>query len=66
VVQVIAMAQALRRGTLPPIAGLAPASFLAQAPLRPLASCEPTAARAALLLSVGAPGLAGAVRVQVP
>jgi 3-oxoacyl-[acyl-carrier-protein] synthase II len=62
VVQAIALAEALRRGALPPIAGLArPAA----GPLAPVVRAGPTAARVALGISTGAPGLVGAVRVEV-
>ncbi len=63
VVQAIALAAALRAGHLPPVAGLARS---APGPLRPLTAAEPTQARAGLALSAGAPGLAGAVRVELP
>lgn len=62
-VQVIALGALLREGRLPPVAGLRRA---APGPLRPLAAAEPTRARSALGLSSGAPGLAAAVRVEVP
>jgi 3-oxoacyl-[acyl-carrier-protein] synthase II len=62
VVQAIALAGALRRGVVPPIAGL---ERPAGGPLAPAARRAPTAARAALGLSTGAPGLVGAVRVEV-
>lgn len=63
VVQTIALAAALRAGRLPPVAAL---DRGAAGPLRPLATAEATSARAGLALSLGAPGLAGAVRVAVP
>ncbi|QRN92950.1 hypothetical protein JRI60_27475 [Archangium violaceum] len=63
VVQLIALASCLRRGVLPPVAGLREP---APGRLRPLTKAEETAARQALALSVGAPGLAGVVRVEVP
>ena len=60
IVQVIALAELLARGTLAPIAGLA-------APIsdRLVTATTPTDARVALGLSTGAPGLAAAVRVEV-
>ena len=63
VVQTIALAELLRRQTLPPIAGLRNA---APGPLRPLIHAEATSARAALGFAAGAPGLAGLVRVELP
>ncbi|TKD07548.1 beta-ketoacyl synthase N-terminal-like domain-containing protein [Polyangium fumosum] len=63
VVQAILLAEALRAGALPPIAGLDRPSA---GPLRPLARAEETRARSALALSAGMPGLAGALRVEVP
>jgi 3-oxoacyl-(acyl-carrier-protein) synthase len=63
VVQTIALAAALRAGRLPPVAGLDRAR---PGPLRPLVAAEATAARSGLALSTGAPGLAGAVRVELP
>jgi 3-oxoacyl-(acyl-carrier-protein) synthase len=60
--QVMAMTAALRAGTLPPIAGL---SVPARAPLRPLTQATATAARTALCLSAGSPGLCGAVYIEV-
>jgi 3-oxoacyl-[acyl-carrier-protein] synthase II len=63
VVQAIALAVALRAGRLPPVAAL---DRGAPGPLRPLGTAEPTQARAGLALSAGAPGLAGAVRVELP
>ncbi|MDI1447179.1 beta-ketoacyl synthase N-terminal-like domain-containing protein [Polyangium sp. 6x1] len=63
VVQAILLAEALRAGALPPIAGL---DRPAVGPLRPLVRAEETRARSALGLSAGMPGLAGAVRVEVP
>ncbi len=62
VVQAILLAEALRAGLLPPIAGLERPS---PGPLRPLMKAEETRARSALALSAGMPGLAGAVRVEV-
>ena len=63
VVQTIALGAALRAGRLPPVPAL---DRGAPGPLRPLAAAETTAARAGLALSTGAPGLAGAVRVELP
>ncbi|MDI3285378.1 beta-ketoacyl synthase N-terminal-like domain-containing protein [Polyangium sp. 15x6] len=63
VVQAILLAEALRTGALPPIAGL---DRPAEGPLRPLLRAEETRARSALALSAGMPGLAGALRVEVP
>lgn len=63
VVQTIALAAALRARRLPPVPALAAP---APGPLRPLVAAEPTEARAGLALSAGAPGLAGAVRVELP
>jgi len=63
VVQAIALAAALRAGRLPPIAAL---ERPAPGPLRPLGAAEATEVRAGLALSAGAPGLAGAVRVELP
>jgi 3-oxoacyl-[acyl-carrier-protein] synthase II len=62
-VQAIACAELLRQGALPPIAGLrAPA----RGPLRPVITAARTSARSWLALSGAAPGLAGAVRVEIP
>lgn len=63
VAQAIALAEALRRGVLPPIAGL---ERPAAGPLAPVLRAAPTTARVAFGLSTGAPGLVGAVRVEVP
>lgn len=63
VVQTIALAELLRRGALPPIAGLARP---APGPLHPVARATSTKARVALGLSTGAPGLVAGVRVEVP
>jgi 3-oxoacyl-(acyl-carrier-protein) synthase len=61
-VQAIALAECLRRGMLPPIAGLAtPAS----GPLVPVTRATPTTARSALALATSAPGLVGAIHVEV-
>ncbi|HEY3448906.1 MAG TPA: beta-ketoacyl synthase N-terminal-like domain-containing protein [Myxococcales bacterium] len=62
-IQAMTLAAALRHGRLAPIAGLrSPAA----GPLRPLERPEPTKARIGIGLSAGAPGLAGAVRVELP
>jgi len=61
-VQAIALGSCLRRGELPPIAGLkAPAD----GPLVPVREALPTQARSALALSTGAPGLVGAIRIEL-
>jgi 3-oxoacyl-[acyl-carrier-protein] synthase I len=62
VVQAIALLATLRRGVVAPVAGLARP---APGPLVPAATARPTEARAGLALSAGAPGLAGAVLVEV-
>jgi 3-oxoacyl-(acyl-carrier-protein) synthase len=62
-VQAIALASCLRRGVLPPIAGLRKP---AEGPLTPIREPVPTEARSALALSTGAPGLAGAVHIHNP
>ena len=61
-VQTIVMGELLRRGMLPPIAGL---SRAASGPLRPVVAAERSVMRHALCISTGAPGLAAAVRVEV-
>jgi malonyl-ACP decarboxylase len=61
-VQAIALGSCLRRGELPPIAGL---KALADGPLVPLREATPTRARSALALSTGAPGLVGAIRIEL-
>jgi malonyl-ACP decarboxylase len=61
-VQAIALGNCLRRGELPPIAGL---KVPADGPLVPLREAVPTQERSALALSTGAPGLVGAVRIEV-
>ncbi len=61
IVQTIVLAELLRLGELPAIAGLASP---AEGPLRPLAAREITKARVALGLTAAAPGLATAVRVE--
>jgi 3-oxoacyl-[acyl-carrier-protein] synthase II len=63
VVQLIALASCLRLGRLPPVAGLREP---APGRLRPLLESEETGAHQALALSVGAPGLMGAIWVEVP
>jgi hypothetical protein len=63
VVQAIALTECLRRGVWPPVAGLRRA---ADGPLRPLVEAERCSHRAALGLSLGAPGLAGVIRVELP
>ncbi|MES2299574.1 MAG: beta-ketoacyl synthase N-terminal-like domain-containing protein [Pseudomonadota bacterium] len=63
VVQTIALAESLRRGMLAPIAGLRTPTA---GPLRPLIQAEPTSAQGAVGVCVGAPGLAGIVRVALP
>jgi 3-oxoacyl-(acyl-carrier-protein) synthase len=62
-VQAIALASCLRRGVLPPIAGLREP---AEGPLTPVREPVPTSARSALALSTGAPGLVGAVHIRTP
>ena len=61
-VQAIALGSCLRRGELPPIAGL---KTPANGPLVPLREAVPTQARSALALSTGAPGLVGAIRIEL-
>jgi 3-oxoacyl-(acyl-carrier-protein) synthase len=61
-VQAIALGSCLRRGELPPIAGL---KTPADGPLVPLREAVPTQARSALALSTGAPGLVGAIRIEL-
>jgi 3-oxoacyl-(acyl-carrier-protein) synthase len=61
-VQVIALSRLLARGKLPPIAR---ASNVSMGPLQPTTECRDTAARSAVGLSAGVPGLAAAVRVEV-
>lgn len=61
-VRAIALAEVLRRGVLPRIAGLERA---AEGPLRPVVAAEGSRAHAAIGLVAGAAGLAGAVRVEV-
>lgn len=62
-VQVIALGSALRGGRLPPIAGLAEP---ARGPFVLAATARDTRARSAIGISAGAPGLCGAVRVELP
>lgn len=62
VVQAIALGEVLRRGVLPPIAGL---EQPADGACIPLARATPTRARSALALSTAAPGLAAGIRVEV-
>jgi 3-oxoacyl-(acyl-carrier-protein) synthase len=62
IVQAIALAEALRRGVVPPIAGLA---STAPVPLHPVAARTSTRATTAFALATGAPGLAAAIRVEV-
>jgi|RhiMethySRZTD1v2_1073278.scaffolds.fasta_scaffold94194_3 3-oxoacyl-(acyl-carrier-protein) synthase len=61
-VQAIVLVEALRRGVVPPIAGL---RRPAPGPLRPLAVARPTSARNALAISAAAPGLAAALHVSL-
>jgi 3-oxoacyl-[acyl-carrier-protein] synthase II len=63
VVQAIALTECLQRGMWPPVAGLRRG---ADGPLRPLIEAEPCSATAALGLVLGAPGLAGLIRVELP
>lgn len=61
-VQSVALATCLRRGRLPAIVGLRePAS----GPLQPVLTVTQTQARAALAVTMGAPGLVGAVHVSL-
>lgn len=62
-VQTIALASCLRRGVLPPIAGLREP---AEGPLLPVREPTPTGARSALALSTGAPGLVGGIHIGIP
>jgi 3-oxoacyl-[acyl-carrier-protein] synthase I len=62
IVQAIALCEALRRGVLPPIAGLGRASG---GPCVPLARATPTTAASAIAVATAAPGLAAAIRVEV-
>ncbi len=61
--QAIALTELLRRGVLSPVAALTKECASA---VRPILKAEPTTARSAIGLSVGPPGLAGAVRLQLP
>ncbi|HEX8699661.1 MAG TPA: beta-ketoacyl synthase N-terminal-like domain-containing protein [Myxococcaceae bacterium] len=61
-VQAISLGSCLRRGELPPIAGL---KEPANGPLVPLREAVPSQARSALALSTGAPGLVGAIRIEL-
>lgn len=63
VVQAIVLAEALRARTLPPIAGL---SRAARGALVPITRAAATDARIALGLHASQPGLAAAIRVEVP
>lgn len=62
-VQAIALANCLRRGVLPPIAGLREP---AEGALLPVREPTPTTARSAIALCTGAPGLVGGVHVCSP
>jgi 3-oxoacyl-(acyl-carrier-protein) synthase len=62
VVQAIALGELLRRGVLPPIAGL---EQPAGGACRPLAAATPTRARSAIALSTAVPGLAAGIRVEI-
>lgn len=64
-IQIIALAQALERGRVYPIAGLGAGSAhtLAPGPLAPVTAASATTARAAIALATGAPGLVGAAYV---
>lgn len=62
-VQAIALANCLRRGVLPPIAGL---HEPAEGALLPVREPIPTTARSAIALCTEAPGLVGAVHVCIP
>jgi 3-oxoacyl-(acyl-carrier-protein) synthase len=61
-VQIIALSESLRRGLVPPVAGLKRAS---EGPLIAWPQATPTRARSAIGIGVGAPGLAGAIRVEL-
>lgn len=64
VVQTLALAECLTRGQLPPIAGLREP---APGPLQPvLGAALATDARSALAVTMGSPGLVGALRVDLP
>ena len=62
VVQAIALAEALHRGAIPPVAGLANA---APGPCTPIDRATPTATMIAYGVSASAPGLAAAIRVEI-
>jgi 3-oxoacyl-(acyl-carrier-protein) synthase len=62
-VQAIALANCLRRGVLPPIAGLREPAEGALAPVR---EPTPSRVRSALALCTGAPGLVGVVHICSP
>ncbi len=62
-IQAIVLAESLRAHTLPPIAGLDAAATGA---LVPVTRATPTDARVALGLHASQPGLAAAIRVEVP
>lgn len=62
VIQALVLCECLRRGRLPPIAGLRDP---APGPLRPLATAAATDARSALAVTMGSPGLVGALRVAI-
>lgn len=62
-VQAIALAEQLRLQLLAPIAGL---HHAADGLLRPLTSATAINTRSALAISMGTPGLAGAIRIDVP
>ncbi len=62
-VQAIALAEQLRLQMVAPVAGL---QHIADGPLRPLTSATAINTRSALAISMGTPGLAGAIRIDVP
>ncbi len=62
-VQAVALAESLRRGLLYPIAGLRKP---APGPLTPIQEATRTTSRGGLAVWAGAPGLVGAVRVELP
>jgi 3-oxoacyl-(acyl-carrier-protein) synthase len=62
-VRAMLVAECLRRGTLPPIAGLRRAN---EGPLIPVIEHQSTSLKEAIVVHTGAPGLASAVRVEVP
>jgi malonyl-ACP decarboxylase len=61
--QAIVLPALLRRGQLPPIAGLREAEA---GPLAPVTAVTPTRATSAVGITACAPGLAGAIRVSLP